>query len=83
MGKAIKFTEIDKDRIVMLYAKFGVMNDVAISMSCSPAKIKNVLVERGIKIKQHRHKTWNKDPFMIDKSFADKALLSRLTRWKN
>lgn len=60
MGR--KTIEIDKDKVVRLYEKFGTMREVSISMCCTPAKVKEVLVEKGIEIKQHDRSDWNKNP---------------------
>ena len=61
--------EIDKDKVVRLYEKFGTIADVSISMSCSKARVKETLLERGIEIKQHARSKWYKDPFRLNKEF--------------
>lgn len=62
---ARKAIEIDKDRVVQLYEKYGTMNDVAIRMSCTAIKVKGILVEKGIEIKQHDRSEWNKSPAVL------------------
>ena len=62
-----KYVELDKDRVVLLYEKFGTIADVSISMSCSKARVKAILLEKGVEIIQHDRSKWNKDPFKISR----------------
>lgn len=50
---------IDVNRAIELYKKYGSLNRAALSMGCSPWKLKNVLVENGIKIKSYVAPRWN------------------------
>lgn len=50
---------IDKNRAIELYEKYGSMNRAALSLGCSPAKLKQILVENGIKIKKYKAPRWN------------------------
>jgi hypothetical protein len=57
MGR--KPIEIDKDRVVELYAKFGTINRTVLSAGCSAAKVKEILIERGVEIKPYIPKRFN------------------------
>lgn len=48
MGRRAK--EIDINKAVYLYKKYGSMNRAALSLGCSPIKLKRVLVENNIEI---------------------------------
>ena len=51
--------DIDVNRATELYEKYGSMNRAALSLWCSPVKLKQVLVENGIEIKKYKAARWD------------------------
>lgn len=49
-----KYKSIDVERAIELYNKYGSINRAALSMDCSAAKLKRVLVENGVELKKHK-----------------------------
>jgi predicted HTH domain antitoxin len=54
-----KVKMIDKNRAIELYEKYGSMNRAALSLGCSPAKLKQILLENEIEIKQYKAPRWD------------------------
>jgi len=50
---------IDINRAIELYHKYGSMNRAALSVGCSPVKLKQILTENDIEIKQYKAARWN------------------------
>lgn len=50
---------IDVNRAIELYEKYGSMNRAALSLGCSPVKLKQILIENGITIKKYKAARWN------------------------
>lgn len=56
MGKKI---EIDVNRAITLYEKYGTLARTALSLDCSPTHLKKVLVNAGVEIKPYKAEKWN------------------------
>ncbi|APC41081.1 hypothetical protein [Clostridium estertheticum] len=50
---------IDVNRAIELYEKYGSMNRAALSLGCSPVKLKQILIENKIEIKIYKAARWD------------------------
>lgn len=51
--------EVDINRAIELYEKYGSMNRAALSLGCSPIKLKQVLLENKVEIKVYKAARWD------------------------
>lgn len=56
MGKR---ANIEVNRAIELYEKYGSLNRAALSLSCSPVTLKKLLIENGVEIKKYTPKHWD------------------------
>lgn len=51
--------ELKKDRVMELYDKYEPITRTALSLNCSPSKLRRFLIENNIPIKEYKPKAFN------------------------
>lgn len=52
----------DEDKIIELYKKYGSYSRAALSAGCSPTKLKEIIIKRGIDINVYKPASININP---------------------